>query len=238
MLLYYIRHGHPTYEPDALTPLGRKEAEAVAKRLAVFGVDRVFSSSSTRAMETAKPTCDLVGKELTVLDFAHESLAWADLAIPLNEKRKDWVFLHPEMRKLLVDPEVLALGENWHRHPKFQGFPFEKGLTRIRTESDRFLASLGYEHLAGRGLYRAVSPNDERVAFFAHGGFGLAFLSCLLDIPYPRFSMHFDLSHSGITVIEFPEENGFSVPRICTLSSDAHLYREGLPTEYNGRFRY
>ena len=33
MLLFYIRHGDPVYDPDSLTPLGLKQAEAVAKRL-------------------------------------------------------------------------------------------------------------------------------------------------------------------------------------------------------------
>ena len=40
-----------------------------------------------------------------------------------------------------------------------------------------------------------------------------------------------------LTVVEFPEKDGISIPRICTLSSDAHLYKEGLPTKYNDRFR-
>ncbi len=238
MLLFYVRHGHPTYNPDELTPLGWKEAEAIGKRLALFGVDEIYASSSIRAMETAQPTCDLTRKEKTVLEFAHENLAWKDLTMPLDEKRKTWVFSHPEGRKLFTDPSVLALGHEWYKHPKFEGYSFQQGMERVRTEADKFLASLGYEHIPGRGIYKATAPNDKRVAFFAHQGFGLAFLSCILDIPYPQFSVHFDLSHSGLTVIEFPEENGISIPRICTLSSDSHLYKEGLPTEYNFRFRY
>lgn len=31
MLLYYIRHGMPVYDPDSLTPLGERQAEAAAK---------------------------------------------------------------------------------------------------------------------------------------------------------------------------------------------------------------
>ena len=41
------------------------------------------------------------------------------------------------------------------------------------------------------------------------------------------------MCHSGITVIEFQENEGFAVPRVLTMSSDFHLYREGLPTRYN-----
>jgi hypothetical protein len=30
MLLFYVRHGAPTYDPDCLTPLGERQAESVA----------------------------------------------------------------------------------------------------------------------------------------------------------------------------------------------------------------
>ena len=88
------------------------------------------------------------------------------------------------------------------------------------------------------GKYEVVKHSDKRVAFFAHQGFGLAFLSCLLGIPYPQFTTHFDMCTSGMTVIEFNNEGGYSYPRILTLSSDGHLYREGLPTGYNDRARF
>ena len=53
MLLYYIRHGDPVYEPDSLTALGHRQAEAVAKRLALHGMDKIYCSSSNRAVLTA-----------------------------------------------------------------------------------------------------------------------------------------------------------------------------------------
>ena len=58
MLFFYIRHGDPIYNPDSLTVLGEKQADALAKRLSLYGIDRIYSSSSNRAMLTAKPTCD------------------------------------------------------------------------------------------------------------------------------------------------------------------------------------
>ena len=102
-----------------------------------------------------------------------------------------------------------------------------------------FLESLGYVHDAEQGGYRVEKNNKQRVALFAHQGFGLLFLSLLLDIPYPTFCTHFDMSHSGMTVIEFPEqESGIVFPRVLQLSNDSHLYREGLPTKYNNRLRF
>lgn len=41
MILFYIRHGEPIYEPDSLTELGERQAEAVAKRLSMFGIDKI-----------------------------------------------------------------------------------------------------------------------------------------------------------------------------------------------------
>ena len=55
MLLYFIRHGDPCYDPDCLTPLGLRQAEAVGRRLARYGLDRIYASPMKRAMQTAQP---------------------------------------------------------------------------------------------------------------------------------------------------------------------------------------
>ena len=41
MLFFLIRHGDPIYDPDSLTPLGHRQAEALAKRLSLYGLDEV-----------------------------------------------------------------------------------------------------------------------------------------------------------------------------------------------------
>ena len=48
-------------------------------------------------------------------------------------------------------------------------------------------------------------------------------------------SKHFDMCHTGITAIEFKEKNNYAMPQVLTLSSDAHIYKESLPTKYNNR---
>ena len=70
MIFFYIRHGDPIYDPDSLTPLGMRQAEAVAKRLSLYGVDKIYSSTSNRAIQTAKPTCELMKKEMELLEEA------------------------------------------------------------------------------------------------------------------------------------------------------------------------
>lgn len=237
MIFFYIRHGDPIYDPDSLTPLGHRQAEAVAKRLAMYGIDEIYSSTSNRAKLTAQPTCEILKKQMTELDFCNESHAWEQLTVD-TENGKRWLFHHSESLSLMTEPEVVNLGFNWYEHPAFEKYNFKKGIHRIMCESDKFFASLGYEHIPYTGKYRVTQHSDKRVALFAHQGFGIAFLSCVLDIPYPLFASHFDMTHTGMTVIEFADNNGYSTPKVLTLSSDSHIYKEGLPTNYNNTLRF
>lgn len=236
MLLYYIRHADPIYEPDSLTPLGERQAEALSRRLARFGLDELYSSDSVRAQRTARPTAELLKKEVTLLPWANEALVWPETTLPGNSGNAFWLFGLPEHRRLLVSPQMQALGDRWYTHPAFAGTPVAGGLARIRRESDAFLRSLGYAHDREAHTYHALAHNDRRVALFAHQGFGIAFLSCLLDIPYPQFAAHFDIGHSGMTVVYFAPD-GEDTPRIFQLSNDSHIYADGLPTDYQGWIR-
>lgn len=238
MLFFYLRHADPIYEPDSLTPLGHRQAEALAKRLYLYGVDKIYCSSSNRAILTATPTCELHKKELTVLDFANESHAWEQLTVTLDNGRKTWLFNDKKSVDILVSNEVRSYGDKWYNHPHFAGQGYDIGFERIRDESDRFFESIGYKHDREKNGYIPVNPTNERVAFFAHQGFGVAFLSALMDIPYPEFCTHFDLGHSSMTVIEFKGESGLIVPKILQLSNDSHLYKEGLATNYGNVIRF
>ena len=237
MLFFYLRHGDPIYDPDSLTPLGERQAEALAKRLALFGIDEIYSSTSTRAILTSKPTCELLRKEATLLDFTNESHAWDDFSFEENGKTT-WLFCNNRVTELFADPEVIKLYDKWYEHPEFAKNNYKKGIDRITKESDEFFKKLGYEHINGTGAYKVTNHNDKRIALFAHQGFGIAFLSLLLDIPYPIFSRHFDMTHSSMTVIEFRDDGGITHPRLLTLSNDSHLYREGLPLLYNRVVRF
>ena len=234
MILFYIRHGDPIYEPDQLTPLGRRQAEAVSGRLARYGLDRVFASTSIRAQQTARPTCELVKQEPVLLDFANEQHAWDQLST-LNEAGDwRWCFHIPAISRKFATKSVRNMGDHWYEHPDLAQYDFGPGIERINRETDAWLATLGYEHDREQGCYRITRANEERVALFAHQGFGLGFLSAVLDIPYPQICTHFDMCHTGMTVIEFANNaDGITVPRALTVSDDSHLYREGLPTKYN-----
>jgi len=238
MILYYIRHGDPIYNPNQLTSLGLRQAEAVAKRLAVHGVDKVYSSPSNRALQTAQPLCQIIKQEPELLDWADEDLAFQDLVMYDDDDRRQWAFRHKLGRLLLSKNDVRSLGRDWHAHPVFADTNFSSGIGRIQREVDAFLASFGYRHDLENNCYYAEWANEDRVALFAHEGVGVAILSCMLDIPYPMFSTHFDMTHTGVTVIHFAEENGVVIPKLLSFSNDSHLYREGLPTKHQNRIYY
>lgn len=238
MLFFYLRHGDPIYDPDSLTENGKKQAEALSKRLALYGLDEIYSSSSTRAKMTAAPTCKLLGKQYTELDWCHERHAWDEMTATRADGSRHWLFHDSENIKRIITPEVLALGEKWYDAETFKGCDYEKGVKRIDRETDKFFASLGYVHDRERKLFRVEKGNDKRVALFAHQGFGALFLSSLLDIPYPFFCVRFDMTYSGMTVIAFDDIDGVCVPKVLELSNDSHLYKEGLPLTYNKRYNF
>jgi probable phosphoglycerate mutase len=242
MLLFYIRHGDPIYNPDQLTPLGKRQAEAVAKRLSLFGLDEIYSSTSIRTMQTAQTTCEYTKLELKTLDWIHESLAWAELGIPINEQRRTWCWAHPKYSQILASREVKEMGDRWYEHPLLADLNLGVCQKRIGNELDAWLSSLGLEHDREKGMYRVTADvRDKRVALFAHEGVGKVFMSELLDIPFPYYAAHFDMKHTGMTVISFDEGvefgfDGYARARVMTLSNDSHLYREGLPTIHVSAF--
>lgn len=234
MIFYYVRHGDPIYDPDSLTPLGQKQAQAVAKRLALHGIDRVFVSTSERAKQTCQPLCDLLHLTPTELDWCNEIHAWEEMTVLDEDGHYRWL-AGSNLRFEFASDEVAQMRFAWYDHPAFADWDFKSGYERIEREAHALLASLGYTFDADLGYYRCTAPNDERVALFAHEGVGLLFLSAVLRIPYPELSMHFGISHSSVTVIHFADDCGVCIPRALQFSSDAHIYREGLPTKYNNQ---
>lgn len=239
MLLFYVRHGDPIYNPDSLTPLGLKQADALSKRLGRYGIDKIFASSSNRAVLTATPTAELLGKEIVQMDWCHEGKAWEHYAFPNGEGGHCWPAAKTEIKRLFTKPEVQLLGDKWYEHPDIASqHDYKTHIEIVNGQVDEWLRSLGYEHDRNEKLYHAVAPTNERVALFAHYGFGMGFLSSLLDIPYPTLCTRFNLSTSGMTVIRFHDSHGIVIPEVLCWSNDSHIYAEGLPTRYNNEYSF
>ena len=241
MLFYYIRHGEPLGVPDySLTPLGREQAKALAKRLCLFGIDRVFASPTLRTMQTAQPICDLLGKEITPCDWADEGIVWNEFTVPHPKYEHTWAFYDPKYLEIFSSPEVRALGERWYEHPELAGLNFKAGVERVNAAVDEFFLSLGFRHDRENARYEVVGEhlNRDRVALFAHQGFGMSFFSSMLDIPYPMFCTHFDFSHSSMSVVNFEPRGKYVYPHVLQTANDSHLYREGIITGYHNSIKF
>ncbi len=237
MIIYYIRHGDPCYDPDSLTELGIKQAAALSKRLIDSSIDDIYSSSSTRAIQTAMPTAKLYNKEIIQLEWAHESIAWDFFAKPVNGKGKTWIFRIPKYVEMFAKDEVYALRNNWYEYNELDDENFKKGVKFYQEKVYDFLETLGYKYNKEKHGYEQVFENNKKIALFAHQGFFIAFLSTVLDIPYPLISLHFDMQHSGMTIIDFQNLNGTIYPKVLQLSNDSHLYKENMATTYNHKFK-
>ena len=227
MRILLIRHAEPDYETDTLTDAGRREAEALGRRLARQGVDRLFCSPLGRARETAAFIGRACGKEATVLPWTAEL---SDLRVDLQRWGHHMAWdVHAEHFRGPNRPTHA----DWHHHEAFKDLGFDEEYLRIQRESDAWIAGLGYEHENGR--YRIRSSHRDTIALACHGGFGLTWLAHLLDLPVSAMWSGFFLPCSSVTTILFDERSDtWATPRVIGMGDLSHLYEADLPMSLKG----
>lgn len=224
MILYIVRHGDPIYETDSLTERGKLQAEAVAKRMADAGINEVYSSPMGRARMTAEPTCRLLGLDCHIEDWAHEIQDERLTPFPDGKLKSVTVVQNTYYR------ENGNIDIPYERSCECQGFNtsgMKEAVARIERDGNGFLERLGYRE--ENGVYRILRNNEDRVALFCHAAMGRAWLSSLLHIPVHIMWSSFAYTHTGVTVVEFANnENGFTAPRCRCFSDMSHLFAAGL----------
>ena len=229
MVLYIIRHGDPIYETDTLTERGRLQAEALGKRMAALGIDKVYSSPMGRARETAAPTCSLLGLEPVIEEWAHEIederlTPYPDGVMKSITMLPNNIFRENGNLYLSYDEafQCTGIGES---HIK-------DAVEFIERNGRDFLERLGYKE--ENGVYRIVRPSEERVALFCHSAFTKAWLSSMMHVPINIVWSALEVTHTGVTAIEFKNrDSGFTAPKILCISDVSHLYAEKLDTRHN-----
>ncbi len=229
MLLYIIRHGDPNYKTDSLTPRGKLQAEAVAKRMVAAKIDRVFTSPMGRARETAEPTCRALGLTYTVEDWAHEI-----------EDERLTPYPDGKMKSISLLPNTVFRENGNVDLPFERSFEctginqtqMQQATAYIEKSGDAFLERLGYRR--ENGVYRILRPNEERVALFCHAAFTRTWLSTLLHVPLHLMWGSFIYTHTGVTVLHFKNyESGFTAPRCLCFSDMSHLFAAGLDLKFD-----
>ena len=131
MLFYLIRHGEPNYELDTLTPRGWEQAEALSRRLALHGLDRIYASPLGRAQDTARPTAKLLGLPIEIEPWSSEELAWADFAVLDENGKHQWAFFCQNTRIRNEKTRNLTM-DNWYTAEPYAHIHGKEGFERIR----------------------------------------------------------------------------------------------------------
>ena len=229
MLLYIVRHGHPDYATDSLTERGWLQAEAVGKRLAATGIDQVYASPMGRARQTAEPTCRLLDLPCHIEPWAHEVQDERLTEEPYGKPISVTMVQNTYYREnggidLPYDRAYEAVG--------FRASGMKNAVAYIEAGGRDFLERLGYKE--ENGVYRILRANEDKVALFCHSIMARAWISTLLHIPIHLMWAGFHYTHTGVTVLEFRNnEDGFTAPKCLCYSDMSHLYAHGPDMHYD-----
>ena len=229
MILYIIRHGEPDYSTGALTEKGWLQAEAVGKRMAKLGIDKIYASPLLRAQQTAEPACRLLGIEKTTEEWSHEIGDERLTSFPDGEMKSISFVQNTYFRQ---NGNMDLSFTNAYECDGIKQSEMKKAVDYIEKNGNEFLERLGYKE--ENGIYRIIRPNNDRVALFCHAAFARAWVAVLLHIPLHIMWAGFDYDYTGVTVIEFANnDNGITAPKCHHYADHSHLYAEGIESAVN-----
>ena len=256
MRLLFIRHGEPDYEHDSLTSAGRLEAQALAELSPHLHIDHAYVSPLGRAQETASYSLKKLGLEAETLDWLQEFTARLDssLVLPGSEVPELIGSYHayynpdgsPRLRGawdmypayLRSHPEYFD-PEGWKNSAVVKHSDFLQKYEYATAQLDVLLARHGYvrDEEAGRGLYRAVRPNEETVAFFCHFAISTIFLSHLWGVS-PFVPLHtLCMAPTSVTeTVTEERQEGIAIFRTLRVGDTSHLAMAGLEPSFFARF--
>ena len=149
--LYLIRHGQSAgnaegrfggHGPTPLSDLGVKQAERTAKMLAKEGVDVIYSSDLTRAVQTAEPLAKLLDLQINTSDAFRERNVGVLQGLTFDESKQTY----PQDYYALINRNI--------NHVITDGESYRQLLKRITGELRNILRN--HQH--------------QRIAVFSHTG--------------------------------------------------------------------
>ena len=217
MRIIFVRHGHPNYESDCLTPLGHVHGEAVAERLKSEPVERIFSSTHGRAMETAEHIDEKFHLGVEGLEFMRET-KWG--SVDGEEIFRDG---HPwDISNHMVAQGMDLLDKDWANGAFYRNNKLVKNAAHLAEGLDEWLALLGYTREGA--YYRVGKVKHHTVVVVSHGGASTAAFGHLFNLQLPFLFSAVCPDYTAVTVVAFSEEEGALVaPKFEIVNDARHL---------------
>ena len=201
MQLILVRHAQPAWASETgaavsdpgLTRLGRRQAEAVAERLAAWEpIDELYVSTATRSKDTVAPIAEQLGLDPVVEEWLHE------IRLPLHWEGTP----AEEVGRVLRDARTRPRDEWWEGlegGESFRDFHY-----RVTSGLGSALTTWGVtRHNDDPTNLWHVADEDRRIAIVAHAGTNSVILGYLLGLePQPWEWERFASDHASVTVLE------------------------------------
>ncbi|HEU6439186.1 MAG TPA: histidine phosphatase family protein [Terriglobales bacterium] len=213
-----------------LTPEGRQEAEALARRLAGIRIDRIVSSPMLRALETAQTLATgrpvEVDERLRELDYGR----WEGLTYEEIDAR---------------DPELRT---RWDHDPGSTHSPGGESGEDVAARALSFLVELLEDELATAAAHAAASgrhspdpggsrgpvtesqaeaEGERRVLVVAHGTFNRILLCVALGLPVQDYRRRFVQDRANLTVLRYEHDDTPDGAQLILGNDVGHLRSKG-----------
>ena len=217
MRIIFVRHGHPDYTKDCLTELGHKHAKAVAERLKNEKINKIYSSTCGRAVETAEYIAKVHNLDVESFDFMRE-IGWGSTdGEPMLHDGHPW-----HVAEDMVINGQNIMNSNWENEEPFCRNKVVSCCRKAWEGFDDLLSELGYQR---EGLYyRVNNENDNTYVMASHGGSSSAVISHIFNIPFPFFCYSVHPDFTSVIIVNFPGKSGsLCAPRFEILNDAKHI---------------
>ena len=209
--IYFVRHGDALpdqdevvlgdYDAQALSDLGRRQAQALATRMALYKPTAIYSSPVGRAVQTARPTAEALGLEITLdADLREVELGEIGPDVATDDPAEVSKLLRRRLREIA---NIAVSGGKW------SAIPGSEPSAQLRA---RVVAAVARIHQRHPG---------ERVAVFSHGGAINAYFAELLGLERDYF---FPAANTSVSVARVLGERRL----LMALNDISHLREAGV----------
>lgn len=214
MRIIFVRHGHPNYDLDCLTPLGHKHGDAVAERLKGEPIEKIFSSTCGRALETAEHIDTNFGLGVEGLEFMRE-IKWGSAdGSPVYEDGHPWM-----NSDYLVEQGKDLLDKDWRALEQYRNNKAVVSGDTLGGKLDEWLATLGYTREGD--YYRVGKVRYGTIVLVSHGGASSAALARLFNLPFPFVCSAICPDYTAVTVVTLSEQEGALIAPKFEIMNDA-----------------